>query len=489
MRSHPREKVGRNDPCPCGSGRKYKRCCLKNETTPVPEDTPWQRQREASDRLTGEMLKFARRKFEDGLIVAWMDFNQTAFPQPLEELEGEAQIFFPYFLFDWDPDQPPLRRGRRPKSGIVARAFMEEKSKRLSVLELLILEQSIRQPLSFYEVIHCDPGHGMKLRDVLIGGETTVEEHAGSQHVQRGDLVYAQVCRLPEVTTFNRMAPIAIPPRKKAEVVELRLELRRKIAKQNRDLAAEDLIHYREKIRSVYLDVRDALRTPPRLTNTDGDPIKFHTLEYEVGSALVAFEALAPLAWGESKQDLLETAEVDENGVLRSVSLDWRKQGNAMHPTWDNTILGHIRISERSMTVEVNSDNRAHKIRKEIEKRLGMLAVLKETHAKSPEQMLEEGKRRKATEAKLLAAETNGETVAPEARHELQKFLQEEFNAWVHMKIPALGGRTPMEAVTDPDGREIVESLLLEWERSGEAATGRGTFRPDVDVVRKMLNL
>jgi uncharacterized protein YecA (UPF0149 family) len=21
-------KVGRNDPCPCGSGRKFKRCCL-----------------------------------------------------------------------------------------------------------------------------------------------------------------------------------------------------------------------------------------------------------------------------------------------------------------------------------------------------------------------------------------------------------------------------------------------------------------------------
>ncbi|MCC5904895.1 MAG: SEC-C domain-containing protein [Balneolaceae bacterium] len=21
--------VGRNDPCPCGSGRKYKKCCLR----------------------------------------------------------------------------------------------------------------------------------------------------------------------------------------------------------------------------------------------------------------------------------------------------------------------------------------------------------------------------------------------------------------------------------------------------------------------------
>ena len=23
-----RTKVGRNDPCPCGSGKKYKKCCL-----------------------------------------------------------------------------------------------------------------------------------------------------------------------------------------------------------------------------------------------------------------------------------------------------------------------------------------------------------------------------------------------------------------------------------------------------------------------------
>lgn len=25
----PAEKVGRNDPCPCGSGRKYKQCCMR----------------------------------------------------------------------------------------------------------------------------------------------------------------------------------------------------------------------------------------------------------------------------------------------------------------------------------------------------------------------------------------------------------------------------------------------------------------------------
>jgi len=26
-------KVGRNDPCPCGSGKKYKKCCMKKRRT------------------------------------------------------------------------------------------------------------------------------------------------------------------------------------------------------------------------------------------------------------------------------------------------------------------------------------------------------------------------------------------------------------------------------------------------------------------------
>jgi len=28
-------KIGRNEPCPCGSGNKYKKCCLNKETVPA----------------------------------------------------------------------------------------------------------------------------------------------------------------------------------------------------------------------------------------------------------------------------------------------------------------------------------------------------------------------------------------------------------------------------------------------------------------------
>lgn len=31
-------KPGRNDPCPCGSGKKYKKCCMNKEIPPIPEE-------------------------------------------------------------------------------------------------------------------------------------------------------------------------------------------------------------------------------------------------------------------------------------------------------------------------------------------------------------------------------------------------------------------------------------------------------------------
>ncbi len=31
-------KIGRNEPCPCNSGKKYKKCCLLDYETPAPFD-------------------------------------------------------------------------------------------------------------------------------------------------------------------------------------------------------------------------------------------------------------------------------------------------------------------------------------------------------------------------------------------------------------------------------------------------------------------
>ena len=66
--------------------------------------------------------------------------------------------------------------------------------------------------------------------------------------------------------------------------------------------------------------------------------------------------------------------------------------------------------------------------------------------------------------------------------------MQKEVEAWVHKKVPALGGKTPMQAVKTPDGREMVEALLVGWERQSEKM-GPGIYRPDINAVRRLLKL
>ena len=69
---------------------------------------------------------------------------------------------------------------------------------------------------------------------------------------------------------------------------------------------------------------------------------------------------------------------------------------------------------------------------------------------------------------------------------QVQEFLREHYRAWVSMSLPALGGKTPLQAMRTRDGREMVEALLLALE------CGAGQGAPGVDdtilaEVRAML--
>jgi hypothetical protein len=89
-----------------------------------------------------------------------------------------------------------------------------------------------------------------------------------------------------------------------------------------------------------------------------------------------------------------------------------------------------------------------------------------------------------------MDAETDDDILRdPEVKRQIQEKVQNQAEAWVSEKIPILGGRTPMQAAGDPDGREIVESLLLDWERRADEGAYQPGIRPNLDVVRKLLKL
>jgi len=87
-----------------------------------------------------------------------------------------------------------------------------------------------------------------------------------------------------------------------------------------------------------------------------------------------AFCRLAPLAYGYEADDLLDGATKDRAGHVTAVSVPWAVAGNKMHRDWENTSLGTIEIDGRRMTVSVNSEQRARKIRGLMAKRLGGVA-------------------------------------------------------------------------------------------------------------------
>jgi hypothetical protein len=118
--------------------------------------------------------------------------------------------------------------------------------------------------------------------------------------------------------------------------------------------------------------------------------------------------------------------------------------------------------------VEVNSVRRAKIIRTEIEKRLGKHARYVTTEIQSPESILEKFQDHDG-DATIPDPDQEKLMQLPEVREQLNKMLSSHWEKWVDEKIPALGHRTPRQAVKDPDGRESVEALLLDAERHVDA--------------------
>ena len=178
-------KPGRNDPCPCGSGKKYKACCLAKAE--VSTDFLYDKLSDAYNRLSERMLQFAHKVLgEYGLSAAMAEFllwpEDDQYDAELDRrADSHSTIFFPWLLFNWvwDPDDFD-ERSAIPINMTIAEAFLKDPKARLDPLEKRIIEATIEKPFSFYEVIECRPNRGFRLKDVFLGEEVDVSERSGS---------------------------------------------------------------------------------------------------------------------------------------------------------------------------------------------------------------------------------------------------------------------------------------------------------------------
>jgi hypothetical protein len=451
-------KPGRNDPCPCGSGRKYKHCCL-NKTDVVPEtEARWRRVRRALDPLSAGLLKEARLLLtEDDLDDAWEDFQLDEECEPFDPENYLAPFFLSWMLHDWQPDRSDVAQGDAETPKSVARSYLARAGHRLDPIARRYLEACLATPFSFHEVIECRPGQGLRLRDVMLGTEVDVTERTASRSLQVGDCVFGKVVPIEGLVLLEGLGPTAIAPADKPILIELR----RTLGTRDTLFGIDTLREFADELRAAYLDILEISRAEPELRNTDGDVLEFHTLSFDVDSPDEALARLQDLGAG-----LVEPVIArDDAGRLLRADITWARAGNHVHDDWDNTTLGTVRIEGTRLTAEVNSAKRATAVRKLIEDRLGVSVRYRLSAVQSIESLMADG--RDASELQETEHDAAELAALPEMQAAMTEYLRAYYRRWLDAKLPALGNRSPRKAVRDADGREAVAALVRQIERHG----------------------
>jgi hypothetical protein len=308
--------------------------------------------------------------------------------------------------------------------------------------------------LSVWEVVDLRVGESLTLEDRLTGEVCLVQEKLASTTLVKRDTV------LGRVTTFQGWAllcgvhPRPLLPADAAEVVRrVRSRLRRKRAVpvdrlQNEKIGVYLIRRWEEAV--AEFDRRRAV--PPDLRNTDGDPLVLTVDHFEVKPA--------GRRDVEARLSTLPDVEPPERDDDESVHVFVRPGDDVM----ESTLIGVARPSRDRMRIESNSRQRADTLRKQIE---DVCCGLIRHRAREYPNPLHPASR---------AAGKTEVTPRPEFRQLELDFKEQHYADWPDHPLPALGGRTPREAMHTKEGRDEVDLLLMEMENLEEHAPATSRF-------------
>ncbi|HED15733.1 MAG TPA: DUF2384 domain-containing protein [Gammaproteobacteria bacterium] len=479
-------RTGRNDPCPCGSGKKYKKCCMANEAAPVSSLT-WQKMRRTEGELTHTLLKHADKYYGPNAVAeAWDEFslwNEVPMdPETEPELDS---AFLPWFVFNWVPDNAEIVEAEHLPAMPVAMHYLEQKGPQLDSYQQRFITEICSQPYSFFTITDVVPGQRMSLRDLLLGKELTVHERQASATLRKGSILYSRIITLDDTAIMVGCAPIVIPPACINDIIDMRENMEKNIPGFGQGVLQD----YDIELRTLYYEFREALLYPslPQLHNTDGDPLQMTRLSYLLKcSPREALDALASLSLAKT-DELEQQGRFNRQGELLSVEFSWLTRGNKRNAGWQNTVMGEIAIKDDQLTIDVNSQQRADAIKRKITRRLGKRAVFRNAMIQSSEKMLEQlANRPPDSNASHAQQQSEDLQALPEVQQKLKEMAAQHWQAWLDTPLPALKDQTPRDAATTQIGRERLEALLQQFEQHNEPAQ---PFSPDVEALRRSLGM
>jgi len=179
------QKVQRNDPCPCGSGKKYKKCCMLKQQSLAAERAG---HREGIQKSLGWISHNYRSQIDQWVEDIWLaDINKeerqgiaTADPRIrsihdinlLEYLVAEGRFA------DMEGEDSPLQ------------LILEADDLQLDAGQRNYLQQLTEHPLRLYRISSCNPGESFTLESYPSekSDAVTIEDKWASRMFDVGDI-------------------------------------------------------------------------------------------------------------------------------------------------------------------------------------------------------------------------------------------------------------------------------------------------------------
>ncbi len=158
---------GRNKPCPCGSGKKYKVCHGRTTTHPLPNRAAW---------LFHKVVLFLQRPPQREELLEWGALLSGTDPDDeaaLDHVQND-QTTWDFAAFE---------------GGLLAE-FVSVLGPLLPDDERVLAESWSVAPRRLMEVLEVVPMRGLKVRDLILSEELEIRDRTMTRTVQVGDLLF-----------------------------------------------------------------------------------------------------------------------------------------------------------------------------------------------------------------------------------------------------------------------------------------------------------
>ena len=444
------QKIGRNDPCPCGSGKKYKQCCGK----PAAPAAPTAESHEgAGERAVAWLAQHHRKAFavalqdamEEAVFENFDDEDEAreALASINEELWQNLQINLTEWLL---AEGDILVKGERQR---VAELLLGPRGPLLTTGQRAWLEQLARRPLRLYDVTEVTPGVGVTVCDALDTDQPplVVAERAGSRSMNAGMQIGARVMEVGGRHQFS--GAIYLFSAWGGRAVQATL----------RDLAAAPSAHAEDDISSAGLIIIEGWLAqflvpeplPDIIDHHSGDPLLFTTDHYAVQDwdELAAALATQPDVQGDRQDGWDRLLDCDDGQTRSQASINVEAGGQRVGVFYKTAVLAE---QGRDWFDALAGKSVKFQLREVSDPK----GVMSRARVQAPHAQVKT--------SSAMPAGIDAETMA----EALETFIKRNYANWADEPIPALQGRTPRQAIQSVAGMERVKGLLRSYE-DGEA--------------------